>query len=244
MADKIIRHKGIKVKMSVDMDEYIDNVVKPYKERIKTLEALLEKRHKYISVIHSAYKDKNNVIFNMYATNRISKALKGNLNDRRIILLSYLNNVSFCTLDSANKYMKSAGITLPFSNKDVRFFKDNGYARVDGPVIYITYKGIDKIKELVDTYHSAMKFYFENKKKIRTNRKMPTIRDEVRERRSVFYKKMMRPFWESGLNVINRDNAARITVVQDWMKNKELEEADVNFYTKLITGWLNKKPKK
>ena len=240
-SEKVFTHKGIKVKMNVDLESYKKDVVQPYKDYISVLEKNINKRDKYIKKVHTQLRNAENIFFSMYASVKINSLITNGLSLKRLIILNYLNGVDFAKADWITKYIKNAGINSSCSHRDINALESLGMISHNNVRNghFITYKGKDEVKKMTEIYTSSINFYLKNKSKIvKRNPNRRVFKEHEKERARQYYVKMMTPLWESGLNTMPKSKSARIDIISKWIKNKIAEGQEIDeLYYKLIQKW-------
>jgi hypothetical protein len=249
MTSKTIKHKGIDITMNVDMEALEKKVITPYKETISTLEKVVAKRNKYISKLHTQLKNKQNLIFGVFASRQIYLATLKDISVKRMMVLSYLYTIDFAKAEKIKVYLNNAGISGGVSAFDMKNLEGNGYISIagEGPYYYITDKGRQKIEQVSGIFSSSIKYFIDNKK-IRnfkgvnkygiSNRKPIKNQEENNIKRRDWYNKMMKPFWESNYKVVPKNNVIRCNILYKWIEKEKSEGREVDiFYVQYLQKW-------
>jgi len=248
MEKRIINHKGLDITMNIDVDSLKKRIEEPYKKAFVTLKKMVLSRERHIKKLHKQIKDVNNTMFCLYAGGKISYAISKKVNVKRMIILSYMNQTEYANPDIITSYMKRSGIGGTFRQIDIRFLVDKGYIQRagDSPFYFITLEGREKVKEVAEIFKNAFEYFLDNNKiHIRKNvnkrgkkLRKPCFTEEQKNERSLFYRKMMRPFWDNDMKKIPKERSRRAEVLRDWIEEKKMNSIEVDeYYFKCLEKW-------
>ena len=142
-------------------------------------------------------------------------------------------------------YFISVGVDLKCTMNDMKSLSDKGLVVREGigRFFYITDLGRQKLESVVSVYKSSMKYFVDNKKKFNTKkvyengkrRITPKFSEEQKKERSIMYRKMMLPFWESGFKRVPKDKKLRVNTLADWLEKNDTE--DKEYYINYMKKW-------
>ena len=248
MKSKVITHKGVDITMSVDVDSFMNKIIVPYKDKIDILEDKVKQRDKYIKNIHKQLRSKSNIIFGLYSSYSIYKLTNKGLSLKRLLILSYLYDIEFATQIMITKYINKIGIKSICGEVDMLFLKKNNLITNAGgsKFVYITDYGRQKVENAASYMTSAMTFFINNKKITNTvnvdkngvKQKRDRFTEEAKLARSVWYKKMMKPFWDSNIKKIPKDKIIRIEILSSWIEEEKKNGNEVDeMYITYLQKW-------
>jgi len=233
---------GINISAFINTDELEKTLLAPYKERIKYLEAIVKKRDYYIKNMHFQLKRKKWIVYLGYISHILMKPLPSKLNIKRMMILFYMYERNFTSVEKIKKDFKELGVPSTTVLKDMNYLMSINLATRDGRGFYYL---LDKGREVVEYYEKNMLRKFFHMAKIKQDvtqikdpneslKKPSKYSEEEIKRRRITYSRLMAPFWESGYKIMPRDKGKRINIVLGWIKKNNIQD---DWYTKLIFKW-------
>jgi len=230
---KTITHEGLNVTMNIDVGSLKEKLLGPYRYALKVLKSMVLKRERYIKKLHRTLRKRDNIIFNIYASNRIYATSSVDLSTKRLVILSYLYNTDYAKLERIRADLKVAGTGVYVKQLDLNFLVNKGLIlkAEDSRYYYISDIGKKKIDYVCELWKSSMHYFLKNKAnkgttifKVAEKDKRPRriFTTEQKEQKSIWYRTMMQPFWESNIKSIPRDLNKRRDVLIAWMDNKKM----------------------
>jgi hypothetical protein len=239
------QNNGINISAFINTDELERNLLAPYKERVKVLEAQVKKRDYYIKNMHFQLRKRKWIIYLGYISNSLMKPLPNKLNIKRMMVLFYMYERNFTSVEKIKKDFSELNVPCTGMITDMNYFIKSGLATRDGRGFYYL---LDKGREVVEYYEKNMLKRFLHMAKIKQDitqmknpndsLKKPTkySEDEIKSRR-ITYTKLMKPFWESGYKIMPKDKGKRIDILAKWIKEHNIQD---EWYNKLIFNWGSK----
>jgi hypothetical protein len=241
--ERTIRHKGLDLKFTIDVSELTEKIKEQYKPIIDNLKILLNKRDEYIEKMHNMTRDTDVTIF-MF-TNGLRVAKKANklygYSEKQYMALSFLGTTNMCKIEYLSRYLTGIGYPKILKPEIWKLVEDGSVIMLNQQYCAITDKGKKVISSIYKAYRQDMDFYMKNKKptrktSIRESKNKYT--EEERERRSSFYKTMMRPFWDGGYKVIPKNKDLRVTYMLDWIEKRKADGLFVDdVYMRFVEKW-------
>lgn len=244
MKERVIKYKGLDLKLNIDIDNIIDNVKEQYKPEVENLRKLIKKRHKYIHELHQLIKNKDVTMFMMVNAVKISRKMKKayEINDKQAMILSYMYDVNMAKMDPINRYLETIHITKAL-RMDMDYLIDMGY--IIKTSIYGYYGITDKGKRIIESVYNAYRqdyaYFIENRPSKRNyyyKAKGSKYSEQELEKRSQLYRQMMMPFWDGGFKVMPKDVNRRVDYLLEWIQQRKEKGMVVDpYYMKLVEKW-------
>jgi hypothetical protein len=240
-----IESNGFEFFVSVDREKLEKQLLGPYKERIKVLESLLEKRDNQIYKYHEIIKHpKNSIIFPLVAE-EVIKPIKQHISYKKLFVLQYIYDKGILSADKILKYAKELGIKGVGYVTYVKNMHETGFLEKDKHgYYYISDKGKEVVEYYVKNCYILFKELYNNKpyfKKAHFITYKKKYTEEEIKRRSDAYKKLMKPFWDSGFTFMIKDVNKRIKILSEWMKKNNIQD---EYYLRLMMNWSSNSSKK
>lgn len=232
---------GIEFVVSINDKVLEKKIIGPYIERISFLEKLLEKRETKIYNYHKEFRNPRIAAIFGVVADEVMKPIKGSVNSKKILLLQFLYDKGIVSSDKIVKYAKDLGIKGVGYNTYVNSMHKTGLLQRDKKGYYYI---SDKGKEVVEYYvKNSFSLFFDlyksnPKYKWKFDPYSKKFSEEEIEKRRDRYRKMMKPFWDNGYNVMPRNDSEKIKIVTKWMEKHKVKD---EFYTKLLLKWVSKK---
>jgi len=239
------QNNGINISAYINTDELEKTILAPYKERVKVLEAQVKKRDYYIKNMHFQLKRRKWIMYLGYISNALMKPFPKKLNMKRMLVLFYMYERNFTSVEKIKKDFKELGVPSTTVLKDMNYLMQSSLATRDGRGFYYL---LDKGREVVEYYEKNMIRKFFHMAKIKqdvTQMKNPNdslkkpskYSEEELKNRRIRYAKLMKPFWDSGYKIMPKDRGKRINILVNWIKDNKIEDA---WYNQLIFNWGSK----
>jgi hypothetical protein len=233
---------GINVSAYINTDELERALLTPYKERVKVLEAQVKKRDYYIKNMHFQLKKRKWIVYLGYISNAIMKPLPKKLSMKRMLVLFYMYERNFTSVEKIKKDFKDLHVPHTTVLADVNFLMASNLVTRDGRGFYYL---LDKGREVVEYYEKNMVRKFLHMAKIKQDvtqmknandslKKPSKFSEQELKNRRMRYHKMMKPFWDFGLKKLPKDRGRRINILVDWIKDNKIDDP---WYNKLVFNW-------
>ena len=237
--------KGVNISAIINTDALERTLSAPYRERIKHLEGIIKKRESYIKNMHYQLRRRKWIMYLGFISHKIMKPLPKKLNVKRMLILFYMYERNFTSIQKIQSDFKQLGVPHTLIHADVNILIGMGLARKDGKGFYYL---LDKGREVVEYYEKNTLRMFFNMAKIKQDitqvKEAKEISDkpgkyseEELKNRADRYRKLMKPFWDTGYTIMPKDNGKRIEIVSAWIKKNRIVD---EWYIKLIFNWGSK----
>lgn len=241
--ERIIKHKGLDLKFTIDTSELTEKIKEQYKPVIDNLKKLLNKRDEYIYRMHRMSRETDVTIF--LFTNGLRVAKKANrlygYSEKQYMALSYLNNTNMCKTEYLSRHLVGIGYPKILKPEVAKLIEDGCVIKLNEQYCAITDKGKKVIASIYKAYRQDMDYYMKNKKPTRKTsikEKSNKYTEEERDRRSQHYKTMMRPFWDGGYKVIPKNKDMRVTYLLGWIEKRKAIGLFVDdIYMRYVEKW-------
>lgn len=239
------QNNGINVSAYINTDELERTLLAPYKHRLKVLEAQVKKRDYYIKNMHFQLRKRKWIVYLGYISDMIMKPLPRKLSMKRMLILFYMYERNFTSVEKIIKDFKELGAAYGHVRMDIRILVDSDIVIKDGRGFYYL---SDKGREIVEYYERNMVVKFLHMAKIKQDvtqmknandslKKPSKFSDEELKARRIRYAKMMQPFWDAGYKRMPKDRGKRIDVLLAWIKEHNIQD---EWYNKLVFNWGSK----
>lgn len=215
------------------------NFVQPYKQRIKELEKLVDKRNKYIYNLHNLARDKKLIFYIAASSHYTLKKFPKEVTANRMTILYFLYEKDMVRKSDLLRITSNLVLGEGRYTTDIKNLLEYELIKCENNLYYISDKG----REFVQYYEASIRNGVMKllKEAMKTSGKYPTegkYSEEEKERRRERYRKVMRPFWDRNIKKIPRDVTRRIEILKDYI-DKHPEHKD--YYMNLIFKWSSKK---
>ena len=236
------QNNGINVSAYINTDELERAILAPYKERVKVLEAQVKKRDYYIKNMHFQLRKRKWIMYLGYISHELMKPLPKRLNIKRMLILFYMYERNFTSVEKIKKDFKELGVASTTILVDMNYFISANLATRDGRGFYYL---LDKGREVVEYYEKNTVRKFLHMAKIRQDviqmknandslKKPSKFSEEELKNRRIRYAKLMKPFWDSGYKIMPKDRGKRINILASWIKDNNIQD---EWYNQLIFNW-------
>ena len=236
-----IENNGLEFFVSIDNDKLEKQLLGPYKDKIRVLESLLEKRNNLIYKYHEMMRSPKNPIIFPIVAEEVIKPIKEHVNYKKLFVLQYIYDKGILSAERIVRYAKELGLKGVGYVAYVKSLYVAGLLEKDKMgYYYISDKGKEVVEYYVRNSYIIFSDLYKNKprhKKMVDPHAKKYTEEELEKRRQA-YRKLMRPFWESGYTVMIKKPARRIEILSAWMKKNNITD---EYYTKLMFNWSSKK---
>ena len=226
------------IKFNLQLADLERQFVQPYKDRIKELERLVNKRNKYIYSLHSFIKDKKLVFYASAACLEAIKILPKELTVSRMNILCFLYQKDMVRKSSLLRISKNLRLGKTKNTVDIKNLLElNLIGHEQNNLFFITDKG----REFVEYYEAKVRA--DTIRLLKENLTAVSFAGatkfsmEERELRRERYMKLMKPFWEAGIKKIPKNIPKRIEILSEYIKKHPKSK---DYYLILMTRWSAK----
>ena len=226
------------IQLNLQIADLERSFVQPYKQKIKELEKILDKRDKYIIKLHDIARGKRIIFYTAAASHHTIKSLPKRLSVNRMTILCFLYEKDM--VRKSDLLRISANLILGQGKyiTDIKNLLDLQLIKCENNLYYISDKG----KEFVEYYEGNIRKNVKEllKESLRTTNRFPTegkYSEEEKEIRRERYRKIMRPFWDKNIKMIPKDVGKRVQILKEYI---DKHPKDKEYYTNLMLKWSSK----
>jgi hypothetical protein len=239
-----ITFNGLDINLDIDINKLVSDVKGKYKSEIDTLKKNVASRDKHILKLHKELKSKENMMYIFMMCCNIHEKVKDiyNINYNDYMILAFICDKDHIHKDKIKRYFACIGIKVTSYRINKMIELDYIRNSPKSEYIYITDIG----KNIVSSIAGAMKQDYEYYNKNRPTKKSAIssivniekskYTEEERKSRSENYKIMMKPFWDSGYNMIPKDVGKRYDMLKSWIEVNPAERSH-KIYDKFLKRW-------